>query len=118
MERVCERVIVIAQGRILLDQPLASLRQSYIKKKRVILQLASADFALSLPGVREMSRGAHRLELELETDLTPIETLIARVLERGQLRDLTIEDPPLDEIVRAIYQRATEGLSAPRSEAS
>lgn len=106
MERVCDRVIVIARGRRLLDRPLSALRQSYIAQKRVVLQLASAHVTLALPGVREIARAAHRLELEVDTTHTSIESLIARVIEQGQLRDVTIEDPPLDEIVQAIYRDA------------
>jgi ABC-2 type transport system ATP-binding protein len=118
MERVCERVIVIAHGRVLLDRPLGWLRQSYIRKKRVTLQLGTPELSLELPGVSELGRAPYRLELEVELDRMPIEHLIARVFERAQLRDLTIEDPPLDEIVHAIYQGVAEPGAPPAREAS
>jgi ABC-2 type transport system ATP-binding protein len=118
MERVCERVIVIARGQVLLDRPLSWLRQSYIRKKRVTLQLAMPELSLALPGVTELARAPYRLELEVELDRMPVELLIARVLERAQLRDLTIEDPPLDEIVHAIYQGVAEPGAPPAREAS
>jgi ABC-2 type transport system ATP-binding protein len=118
MERVCERVIVIARGRVLLDRPLSWLRQSYIRTKRVTLHLTTPELSLALPGVRELARAPYHLELDVALDQTPIELLIARVLERAQLRDLTIEDPPLDEVIQAIYQSAEELGSLPAREAS
>ena len=106
MEQVCERVIVIHHGRVLLDQPIAVLRRSYIKKKRVVFQTVESTLELSLPGVRVLSRVPHRLELEVELAVTPIEVVVAAALRAGQVQDLTVEDPPMDEIVQAIYARA------------
>jgi len=115
MERVCERAIVIHQGRILLDRSISALRQSYIRQKRVVLQTAEAELSLALPGVRVVSRAPHRLELEVDVSLTSIEQLIQTVLRRGHLHDLTIEDPPMDEIVHAIYQQASPRVLANES---
>jgi ABC-2 type transport system ATP-binding protein len=107
MERVCERAIVIHQGRILLDRSIASLRQSYIRKKRVVLQTSEPELHLTLAGVRVVSRAPHRVELEVDVSVTSVEQLIHAVLHTGQLHDLTIEDPPMDEIVQTIYQQAS-----------
>jgi ABC-2 type transport system ATP-binding protein len=107
MERVCERAIVIHQGRILLDRSIAALRQSYIRQKRVVVQTVEPDLRLALPGVREVSRAPHRLELEVDVSITSVEQLIQAVLHSCHLHDLTIEDPPMDEIVQAIYQQAS-----------
>ncbi|MCK6439986.1 MAG: ATP-binding cassette domain-containing protein, partial [Planctomycetes bacterium] len=37
MERVCDRVIVINHGRLLLDKPVGELRRGYIRRKMVTL---------------------------------------------------------------------------------
>ena len=104
MERVCERVIVIHHGRLLLDQPVAALRRGYIRKKRVVLQIAARELALALPGVRVVHAEPHRVELEVEVDVTPVDALLQAVLRATHVQDLTIEDPPMDEIVQAIYR--------------
>jgi ABC-2 type transport system ATP-binding protein len=106
MEQVCERVIVIHEGRVLLDQSVQSLRSGYIRRKRIALQTVEAELPLSLPGVRVLRRQPHRIELEVDLDLAPVERVVAAVLAAGQLQDLTVEDPPMDEIVQAIYARA------------
>jgi ABC-2 type transport system ATP-binding protein len=106
MEQVCERVIVIHHGRVLLDQPIAALRRSYIRKKRVVLQTAEPALHLQLPGVRVLSQAPHTLALEVDLDVTHIEAVIAAALRAGRVQDLTVEDPPMDEIVAAIYAGA------------
>ena len=106
MEQVCERVIVIHEGRVLLDQSVQSLRSGYIRRKRISLQTVEPELPLVLPGVRVLKREPHRVELEVDLDQAPVERVVAAVLRAGQLQDLTVEDPPMDEIVQAIYAGA------------
>jgi ABC-2 type transport system ATP-binding protein len=110
MERVCERVIMIHHGRVLLDQPVHSLR-SLIKRKRLCIQTAEAAASLSMTGVRVVSSANHRLELEVDLCATEVEAVVQAILRATQVKDLTIEDPPLDEIVQSIY----EGTAQPTS---
>ncbi|MET0286551.1 MAG: ATP-binding cassette domain-containing protein [Polyangiales bacterium] len=111
MERVCERVIVIHDGGIVLDEPLARLRQRYIREKRITLQVAEAAPVLDLPHVRVVESAPHRLVLELDVTRMPVDALLHAVLRTLQVQDLTVEDPPMDEIVAAIYARGSEAAS-------
>jgi len=48
------------------------------------------------------SRKAFRISgVASSVDVTPVGAVIDAALRRGALRDLTIEDPPLDEIIQA-----------------
>jgi ABC-2 type transport system ATP-binding protein len=106
MEHVCERVIVIHHGQVLIDQSIAALRSGYIRRKRVVLHTAEVHPVLALPGVRVIKQSPHRLELEVELETTPIEALIQAALRVAHVQDITVEDPPMDEIVRALYRSA------------
>jgi len=106
MERVCDRVLVIHEGRLLLDQPIADLRRTYIRRKVVTLLTAEAEITLDLPGVTVTAREPHRAVLEVDVDRTPIERVVQAALDAARLRDLTVEDPPMEEIVQAIYASA------------
>ena len=109
MERVCDRVLVISDGRLLLDEPIARLRQTYIRKKIVTLLTAESEITLDLPGITFVERVPHRTVLEVDVEQTPIEAVVQAALAAGRLRDLTIEDPPMEEIVQAIYATAGAG---------
>ena len=106
MERVCERVVVIHGGRILLDRTIDALRRGWIRRKRVTLHTAEAQPELTMPGVRELARGPHRLELEVDLDLVAVDTVVQAALKNTRIVDLTVEDPGMDEVVQAIYARA------------
>ena len=106
MERVCDRVIVIHRGRLILDEAIDTLRSRYIRRKLVTLLTAEADVSLSLPGVTCHSTRPHRTELEVDLEVTPVEAVVAAAIRTTTLRDLTVADPPMDEVVQAIYREA------------
>jgi ABC-2 type transport system ATP-binding protein len=107
MERVCDRVLVIHRGRLLLDQPIADLRKTYIRRKVVTLLTAEERIAIALPGVTVAEEAPHRTVLEVDVAATPIEAVVQAALKASRLRDLTVEDPPMEEIVQAIYASAS-----------
>lgn len=103
IELVCERVIVIGEGRIVVDQPTDQLRRRFLGRKVVTLQSASAEVCLDLPGVSRRSAAAHSTVLEVDTRVTRVEQVIAAALAQGGIEDVTIEDPPMEEVIHDIY---------------
>ncbi|MEM7153679.1 MAG: ATP-binding cassette domain-containing protein [Myxococcota bacterium] len=111
MERVCDRVVVIHAGRVLVDERIEHLRTRLLGRKRVVVRTAEATLSLDLPGVRVLSQRPHHTTLEVETDRSPIETVVQAVLRSSGLLDLTIEDPPMDEVIQTLYERARRQAS-------
>jgi ABC-2 type transport system ATP-binding protein len=103
MERVCERVLVIHRGRLLLDRPVDALRKSFIPRKRVSVVSEEAELSLDLPGVRRLPSAPHRTELEVDLRAVGVDRVVAQIVARARVLDLSVEDPPMEEIVTAIY---------------
>jgi ABC-2 type transport system ATP-binding protein len=102
IELVCERVIVINAGRIVLDRPTAELRR-FIARKLVTLQSQAPALAIELPGVTRRPAEAHTTILEIDTRKTRVDAVIAAALALGGIEDVTVEDPPMEEVVHEIY---------------
>jgi ABC-2 type transport system ATP-binding protein len=114
MERVCERVIVIHRGRLLWDGAIAQLRRSYLKTKRVTVWSEAEHLALAMPGVRLLSSGSYRTELEVALEITSLGRVVDAVLRQGAVHDLAVEDAPLDAVIRALYADAEKRLRPER----
>jgi ABC-2 type transport system ATP-binding protein len=106
MERVCTRAIVINHGRLLWDGPIAALRRSFLKGKRVTLWSDVEHLELSLPGVRILSSGSYRTELEIAIETTPLGQVVDAAQRQAAIRDMAIEDTPLDDVIRELYATA------------
>ena len=106
MERVCERVIVISQGRLVLDRSVDELRRGYIRKKLVTVQSEEPEPHFELRGVAIVGRSPHRIELEVNTQVAAVEAVLLELLRCVRVRDVNVQDPPMEEVVQAIYDDA------------
>jgi ABC-2 type transport system ATP-binding protein len=103
IELVCDRVIVINAGRIVVDQSTAELRRRFLGRKIVTITSVAPTIALDLPGVSRRSAEPHRTVFEVDTGTLHIETLIEAALVIGGIEDITIEDPSMEDVIHAIY---------------
>ncbi|CAN5898382.1 ABC transporter ATP-binding protein [soil metagenome] len=103
IELVCDRVIVVNQGRIVVDQPTDQLRRRFLGRKIITFKSAGQGVSLNLPGVTRRASEAHATILEVDTKLTRVEQVIAAAMADGGIEDVTIEDPPMEEVIAEIY---------------
>jgi ABC-2 type transport system ATP-binding protein len=103
IELVCDRVIVINAGRIVVDQPTDQLRRQFLGRKLVTLQSVQPRIVIDLPGIAVRPSAPHTQVLEIDTSMVRVDQVIAAALAEGGIEDITIEDPPMEEVVREIY---------------
>jgi ABC-2 type transport system ATP-binding protein len=113
MERVCQHVIVINHGRLLWDGPIDALRRGYLKAKRITFWSDAERLELSLPGVRVLSTGSYRTELEVALDVMPLGQVVDAAVRQAAIRDMAIEDAPLDDVIRDLYANAASRSATP-----
>jgi ABC-2 type transport system ATP-binding protein len=105
IEKICDRVIVIDHGHVLLDQSLESLKREYLQHRSIVVITEDEKPTFALPGIRSLTDGPYRLLVDVDTRLASLERVIAALLERLKIRDLVIDHPPLEEIIKTIYRR-------------
>ncbi len=103
IEALCTRVMVIGEGVILYDGALEALRESIAPERRLIIDLAEPDAAVSDPDAVVMRREGRRVHLSFDPRRIPPADLIARIASRHPVRDLFVENPPIEEIVARMY---------------
>ena len=114
IEQVCRRVIVINHGALVFDDSVSELKRGFLRHKVIDLKLADAWVIPVMPGVTVVESEPYRARLEVNTDVQPIEQLIANLVSTCRVADLTIEEPPLEEVIASIYAatgRAASGGS-------
>lgn len=104
IEQVCERAIVLDSGKILRDSPLRELRAEYVKKKVVTLTSNQKELTLDLPGIEVLESCNFIFKCEVDLKIVSIEKVIHAALKKCALKDVTIEDPTMEEIIRNIYE--------------
>ena len=106
IEALCSRVLVIGQGRLLQDGSLDLLRQRFAGERRLLIDLLDPGAAVDDPDVEIVKREGHRLHLRFDPRRIAAPALISRLTARHPVRDLFVENPPIEEIVAQFYEES------------
>jgi ABC-2 type transport system ATP-binding protein len=104
---LCHRVMIIGKGKILAQGKLKDICQQVAQERRLIVEL-DTDYPEKY--IRDQVPGAELIRLEGNqahfnfdpTQITPSE-LLAGISSRFEVRDLLIENPPIDEVISRVY---------------
>lgn len=113
---LCPRVIVINQGQLRYDGELKALVHRLRPEKRVTVRLSSPapgpDLTAGAAPPAENGRELERLgtvvsssptQLVMQIAHSELRAAVAHLIERLPVADLTVEDPPLQEVMRDLF---------------
>lgn len=109
IEELCPRVMLMDSGKILYDGGLADFRDRLGKRRKIIFELyrpvREEELAQTTDGVAVAWKvvSPYSCECSFEKSEATAARIIEQVSERLAVRDLTVEEPEIEEIVRAIY---------------
>jgi ABC-2 type transport system ATP-binding protein len=105
IESIARRAIVIDRGAIVFDGKVSALRRQWLTDKVVELRSEEVVTPPDMPGVVVEKVSRYGLRLRFSAQELPVRQVVADLLERYPVHDITISDPPLESVIAAIYQR-------------
>ncbi len=102
--QLCPRVVVIDHGRIIYDGDLRALSHRIRPDKRIVVRFADAG-----PGAADLSRFGALVAREagqatIQVAAEEVSAAVARILAALPVADLTVEDPPLEEVLSELFR--------------
>ncbi len=107
---LCRRVIVIHHGVILFDGDLTELADRFTSHKKVVVKPAEQGLDLSNYG-EVVESGMGSVSFRIPKDEVPRVT--ARLLAEVPIVDLSVEDPPIEDVIETVF---AEGIETPATE--
>jgi ABC-2 type transport system ATP-binding protein len=110
IEALCRRVLVIGDGKILSDGTLADLRARVSRHRWLTVDLTEDTPYQADPDITLITHTPHRLHLAFDPQHLPTPAAISRVAQTYPVRDLFVENPPIESIIARMYadRRPTE----------
>ncbi|HHY83350.1 MAG TPA: ATP-binding cassette domain-containing protein [Clostridiales bacterium] len=103
VEQLCRRAIVIDHGEIILDQPVKKLKYDYLNRKIIAVRF-NLEQHLDVPkGVVVEKSGKMGARLSVDTRVCSIDEAMRWIISQGGVADITVEDPPMEEIISTIF---------------
>ena len=104
---LCQRVVVIAQGRIIYDGSLSGIIDQFSGHKVLSLEFATDAMPGDLARYGEVLEvAAPKAQLRVERD--KIADVLSSVLASYTVVDVSVEDPPLEEVIAEVFAVADD----------
>jgi ABC-2 type transport system ATP-binding protein len=116
IESLCKRVIVVNYGQVIYDDRVSALKRRYLTRKVVSVRFAERlENGFQLAGVDVLKVGDYGVKLQFDARATPVESVLQRLMDAHSVVDITVNDPPMEEIIRSIYKAPSESVDAQRA---
>ena len=110
IEQLCRRAVVIDHGTIVLDSSVEKLKTDYLGKKLIEVSFSVPQEIPVISGVSAISEpGGLKSALTIDTAVRPIGEVMERLSALGNVVDITISNPPMEEIIAAIFREEASG---------
>src|SRR5207248_3051260 len=100
VEALCRRVLVISQGRVFYDGPLRGISEQFGQAKLLHLQFADGT-PQGLEQFGEVTKREGPIA-ELRIDRSRVTETLSAILDRYPVADMSVQDPPLDQMIARI----------------
>ena len=103
IERLCTRVLLLDHGKLVFDGTVPELSHRFGHRRVLVVDLEASSEALRLEGAEVIRIDGPRQWIAFDGDRTTAAQLVSAISAQHTIRDLTVEEPAIEEVVRQIY---------------
>lgn len=111
IEKLCKRIIIVNDGRIVMNDSMDSLKYQYLNRKQMEIRFKEEADAENEFRIREMNREGVRIlkvrenemKLEVDTKICQVNELLS-LMNGESILDVNIANIPLEQIITEIYK--------------
>jgi ABC-2 type transport system ATP-binding protein len=104
IEQVARRVIVINHGIVIFDDKVSRLRRSLLATKLVEVRFETPPATLVMDGVQVAKESGTGYKLVVDTERRSIREVLDELLDHHRVADISVADPPLEDVIARIYK--------------
>ncbi len=107
IEALCQRVIVINDGRIFFDGPLDTIAERFGSGKILALEFAGPDGNRDFTGLGEVVERTEET-VKLRVSHAEVAAVCRRLFDAYPIRDISVEDVPIEEVISRVFAQHAE----------
>ncbi|NLK88448.1 MAG: ATP-binding cassette domain-containing protein [Clostridiaceae bacterium] len=111
VEQLCSRAVIINHGRIVTDSSIKELKYGYLNRKIIDVKYGALTDAGRLDGLNIVKSKGASMKIEVDEKKESIQEIMVRLMQAGNILDVTISDIPMEKIIGDIYR--DKGLEEP-----
>lgn len=112
IEKVCSRMLIIDKGRIIYDGAVAGMKERFTPYRTLIVDFADGAGDVETDRAELIGWEGQRARFRFDRRQVSASELITELAGKYPVRDISVEEPEIEAIVRQIYERAGREQSA------
>jgi ABC-2 type transport system ATP-binding protein len=104
IERLCKRMLVIDHGRVIFDGDLETVKARFGADSVLVVDLEEPAPPLEVGGATVERVDGPRQWLRFRREHTSAASLLSAIASKAAVRDIAIQDPDIEDVVRRIYE--------------
>ena len=103
IEKLCKRVVIVNNGKIVLDDSMTNLKYHYLNKKIVEVKSKDKIDLKDEEGITVLKENKENLKLEIDVRQKNLSDVL-KMINPENIIDINISNTPLEEVIRDIYK--------------
>lgn len=104
IEQVCNRIILINHGKIVIDANIDAIKKKYLSHKILSVSSTKSLEWEKKAGLNLKNQIQNRYHFEVDLNIMDAHAALLHILKSNSVTDINIQDPSLEELIRFIYQ--------------
>lgn len=104
VEKVCDRVGIVKQGKLIAEESIASLKKKMIRKLEVTFLESYTPQEFNLDNIQIVKEESNRLVMNVYGDINPV----VQAISKYKVQNLVFPEPTLEDTFMAFYNRENE----------
>ena len=105
IEKLCKRIIIIDKGTIIYNGPLEKIKKKFIHKKVIEFKTESPIKNIKIKNIKILEQKKYQATIEINTKKIKIKNVVNYLIKNLDVADITISEPPIEEIIQEIYKK-------------
>ena len=106
IEKVCERMMIIDNGRIIYNGSIAGIKEQFTPYRVLVVDFAEGVSEVNIDRAELVEREGQRARFRFSREDISASELITELAQQHRVRDISVEEPEIEEVVRKIYERS------------
>lgn len=103
IEKLCKRIIIVNNGKIVMDDSMENLKYHYLNKKIIEVKLNTTINLKDEDGIEVIKAKEHNSKISVDTSKRNISEVID-LIGTDKIIDMNISNEPLENIITEIYK--------------
>ena len=105
IEKVCERMMIIDHGRIIYDGAIEGMKERFTPYRVLVVDFADSLADIQMDRAERVERDGRRARFRFNRWQVSASDLITELAQKYPVKDISVEEPEIEAIVREIYER-------------